>query len=193
MNPKLEKASWIAGIISAVIAVYAILPATHNPKPTELTQQRETDNYKKPDDRNKEAAASTEIKSFADIKIPAPCQDNPNLSGAIKMAESIYQTDARDKTFISLVHDALCAEKYDLALKTATQIYTTKTRDDCLYSSIEFLILKNDMTTANRFAENIYTTTIRDRAKQAIIVGIKSRQANTRLDPSGNKPGKVLH
>ncbi len=184
MNPRLEKASWIAAIISAVVALYAIFPGVAlKDRLSSLTSRPEASFDSKKTDKPVTQQPHPEVKDLPDIEIPPPCQENAHLQETINTAGTIYNTDQRDKAYASLVYDALCAGKYDLALETTAKIYTTTIRDETYYRAVEFLTLKSDVKYANRFAEQIYTTSVCDRAKQVIIVGMKSTESQRATAP----------
>src|SRR3990172_10965763 len=188
MNPKLEKASWIAAIISALVALYIILPATHLSKFAQSRSQGKDAPFSMQARKIDKQPPPEQVITYADIRVPPPCEENANLLEAIKTAGTIYSTTDRDNVYTSLVHDALCAKKFDVAIDTASNIYTTTIRDNCYYRSVEFLILKGNMDYANRFAGRIYTTSLRDKAKQVIIVGMKKRKGKQSNPADAKQP-----
>lgn len=178
MKTGLEKASWIAGIISAAIAIYAALPSQKTADSNSPSVRNEI-TASAPTVKKDEPPMAKSVMTLADIRIPPVCEPNVNLKESIKTAGTIYSATERDRTYASLVHDALCSNEIDLALNTASKIYVATSRDDCLYRCVEFLIHKENPHAATAFAEKIYTATVRDKAKQAIIVGMKA------MKPSG--------
>lgn len=177
MNPKLEKASWIAAIVSAIVAVYTIFGSPQfGHKETQLTTH-DNENKAQQKINSDSALLIHKIKQTSEISFPPSCQDNTHLLESINTAQSIYDSNERDSAYVSLVFDALCADKFDVALDTVSKIQDSTIRDNCRFCSVEFLIHKDNYDYANRFAEKIYDSTVRDKAKRVIIEEVRSLPA----------------
>jgi hypothetical protein len=100
---KLEKASWIAGIISALIALYVIIaPSKQSDSPNTKAPTIISSSEKQIPATAQPAETDTSINSARQ-----DCKDNPNIKQALKVALTISSSFDRDKALKSLVKDAL--------------------------------------------------------------------------------------
>jgi hypothetical protein len=166
----LEKASWMAGIVSALIAVWllispadkdaskpppinAVLPAA----PTQLIESSRQSTNLKPIDLN-------------------PCPTVDSTEAAYKTAQALSTFAQRDAAYIGLVENALCRSHLDMAKKITDEISTFKGRDEQYQKIVVALIEAKDYAGAEKIIEKISTFSARDEARHKIIESARKKR-----------------
>jgi hypothetical protein len=176
----LEKASWVAGIVSAVIALViwikpdnsvSILPPKQKqesvlPAPTPINPKEVA---KGPEETTQ---AATTHNSFARWSCENIAHD---LEPAYEAARKISYTDPRDKAFLSLARKALCLENYEMFERAAKQIAYTDPRDKAYGDAVDFTLNLRKFDLAEKYAKNIAYTDPRDAAMARIVAKSSER------------------
>lgn len=160
---KLEKASWIAGILSAAIAVFLLfkpdgLKAIEKDAGQAATSVIPNRVESSARDKPKATAAATSATS-------AQCSpETGSLSTALESAQKIYSTAKRDGMYLEISRRALCVGDQEVYEYTVKKIYTTTIRDQAYTEGVDHYLGKKNSDLALSVAQKIYQTTVRDEA-----------------------------
>lgn len=178
-RPFLERASWLAGIVSAVIAVVVWL----NPSSTEPAQVGQKNVQSVPPSvpkENAEAKVTTTNSSAAFDQKPVITRWScdgvaSDLQPALAAAKNIYYTESRDDAFLDLSRKALCLENYSLFEEAAGRIYYTEKRDGAYSDGVDFVLGVRKFDLAEKLAGKIYYTAKRDAARARVVALASTR------------------
>jgi hypothetical protein len=176
----LEKASWVAGIVSAVITLVVWIKPENSasasppkqkqanvaPAPTPISSK---EIVKPPEAKTQTAATPNASTRWSCEGIAA------RLEPAYEAAKKISYTDPRDKAFLSLARKALCLENYEMFEKAAKQIGYTNPRDEAYGDAVDFTLNLRKFDLADKYAKQIAYTDPRDAAMARIVAKASER------------------
>jgi hypothetical protein len=149
-RPKLEVASWIAGITSALIAAYALFPSRPS---TEAAVPANTSQGTSPKE-------STSTVPSLDAQKPTAAQPQPSsIADALAAAKQIYGTTTRDNELERLARLAISRHEFGAAMEATRSIYGTTKRDALLDLTHCYAIHLGDRKSAGEAVEMVYSTT----------------------------------
>lgn len=165
----LEKASWVAGIASAVIAAIVWLKpngaseaiANQEPSPTSPVPSPIASGsvVNKP----ASAASSTISTRWSCSGIAS------DLRAAFNSAKNISYTQPKDQAFLSLARKALCLENYAMFEEAVNKISYTAPKDQAYTDGVDFALDRGKFDLAEKFASQIAYTIPQDAARARIV------------------------
>lgn len=163
-NP-LEIGSWIAGIISAVIALYLLFPTagTKEKSPLDSNQQIEKAQIMK---KEPEEPRSDTMGSMVNQK---PCRSENEIREMFKLAGTLSTYNKRDIAYQKIIAECLCSSSFELASKAASYLSTYEKRDESYSAIIDAAIMNRDIQTATELSSKLSTYDKRDAAKNKIL------------------------
>ena len=176
-RPLLERASWIAGIASAVIAVGVWLKP-NAPEPVPSAQAASVQPVPHPALYAAPTQGSSQpaLTSSQQRQTRWSCEGiAPDLQPAINAAKNISYTSPRDEALLSIARKALCLENYELFKQVARQISYTAPRDQVYGDAVDFSIGLRKFELAEKFAASIAYTAPRDAARARIVAKASER------------------
>lgn len=174
----LEKASWIAGIVSAFIAVWALFPSSLE---HQTASSQPLTGMSKP---SKVGAPDSPVHQVTNSPLPTPQSEEftekPNdcagygaIDGMRKQASALSNYAARDTAYVDLVDEALCLDDLPLALEFARSASSFEQRDR-LYSKVLDAALRfNQIDIAGTIAGKMSSFNARDNARQRIMAALR--------------------
>jgi hypothetical protein len=156
----LEKASWVAGIVSAIIAAYALY------KPDPQTPQKPIS--VSPVAKATEGASSnvsldkTTSEPTVEKKENGCLAEFGSLADALRSAQMINTTAIRDGAYADIAQRALCLKDQELFEEAVKRIYTTIIRDQAYMHGVDHYLKEKNREMSTALAQRIYQTTLRD-------------------------------
>lgn len=151
-RPKLEVASWIAGIIGTTVTVLFAIPWGCS------SQQAES----RPAEAAKPLISNTQGASAA-VASPAGTRTESSIARALAAADQIYGTSARNADFQRLALKALRRQEYGAALEAATHIYGTGQKDELLDQVSCYAAYAGSVEVARQAIDKAYGTSTKNR------------------------------
>lgn len=176
-RPFLEKASWVAGIASAIIATVVWLKPS-SPVEASSAKSAETKTAapapKPVENTATPSSPSTEPK--AEKSTRWSCEGiATDLQPAFAAAKNISYTAPRDEAFLNLARKALCLENYAMFEEAAKQIAYTAPRDQAYRDAVDFALGVRKFDLAEKFVGQIAYTAPRDAARARIAAKSSER------------------
>jgi hypothetical protein len=147
----LERASWIAGIVSAVVAVIVWLAPQKSS--IEGTSAKAQASITQADDRSTDRPDSQPSQK---TKSEATGLSNDHLSSQLALADAIYGTDPRNSAYVKIIDQALERNDYASAKKIIAKVYGTDPRNREYIRTIDQAIAQNKLEVAEDLAPQIY-------------------------------------
>lgn len=162
-RPRLEVASWIAGILSAVVAVFALLPSPSAKRADPA-----------PAPQNPVGQADVEVNRVAPTYDPITTKSE--LIEAIAIAKQINALTPRDAELTRLAKLAIKREEFSAAISAAEAIQAQSLKDDALLLASCYAIHLGKADEAKKAASLIGVISKRDSARVTIsqVTSIKS-------------------
>jgi hypothetical protein len=157
-RPKLEIASWIAGVISAVLAAFAYISS---PAPSSGSASSTVAAPEKLKQASTPAVPSIELK-IKDAK-------NDELVEALTAAKSITSISERDSQLFSLVQEGVRRRELAVAFFSAKAITSISLRDNALYGLTCWTMNFRGTAEARSVASAITSISLRDDALKDLI------------------------
>jgi hypothetical protein len=160
-NHPLEKASWIAGIVSAVVAIIVWLApsqSTSNDAKQSVHQSSDTPVGK---DRPSSNAASQSI--------PPTAGTQTNLSALLSTADQLYGVDNRNLAYSKIFEKALAQNNYAFATKVVDKAYGVDIRNKLYMKAIDQAISQNRVDLAEPLIEKLYGVGPRNAAINKVL------------------------
>jgi hypothetical protein len=158
---KLEIASWIAGILSALIAAYALVSSR---LPGELHTQVVLSPAQPAGPPSPESSATPATQALSDNS------EASSIAEALASAKQIYATTTRDTELGRLARLAIARHEYPAALAATSAIYASTQRIE-LYDLIHCYSLNaGDKASASEAVKRAYSTS----AKTAMLLRASS-------------------
>ena len=175
----LEIGSWIAGIVSAIVAVIALMwqpkpEAVSQPSTQTVTTNEPSPKHVKPTPQTSSTESSNVPALGAKSKQIAHCPTKAAIIAASGKAEDISYYDERNKVYVSLVQDATCLNDFDLAKTIAGKISYYDIRNSAYKAIIDAALLEGKIEIADAVADEISYYDQRNAAKQKIINAIRA-------------------
>ena len=171
----LEKASWIAGIVSAVAALWVIFfPVGQTKYDSSTRQQMATIDSPKPEIPGN---VMTAVPGYAD-QVATSSRDCPSreVIAALRSQAKLMSTHvARDAAYRPLIGDAICLNDLGLAAEIAGLASTAGRRDELYQQILDAALTTGKGDTAERMAGLLSTFSLRDAARQKIMVSLRSQ------------------
>jgi len=175
----LEKASWVAGIVSTVIALAVWIKPDNSASALSPKQQVNVAPAPTP-------IGSKETVKFPDEKTQLVATPNastrwscegiaPNLEPAYEAAKKISYTNPRDKAFLTIARKALCLENYEMFERAAKQIGYTDPKDEAYGDAVDFTLNLRKFDLADKYAKQIAYADPRDAAMARIVAKSSER------------------
>ena len=163
-HPKLEIVSWIAGILSALIAAYVLVSSL---LPGESRTQVVLSPAQPAVPASPESSAATATQAFS------ANSEASSIADALASAKQIYATTTRDTELGRLARLATARHEYPAALAATSAIYATTQRDE-LYDMVHCYSLNaGDKASASEAVKRAYSTS----AKTAMLLRASSLAA----------------
>lgn len=177
----LEKASWVAGIVSAAVAIIVWL----KPSPTEpaIAHPLQWVGPAKKVEEHKPTTSSVTQQEKAPAQLPASAKSwscegvATDLQPAFDTARKISYTDPRNSAFLSLARKALCFENYPMFEQAAGQISYTDVKNQAFLDAVDVALDARNFDMANKYADSISYTDLANKARARIVAKL-SEQAN---------------
>lgn len=178
----LEKASWIAGVVSAAVAVWVLLFPSSNsaeksfatPPSQSQTSVSERTNTAVP----KIGATVTPTPTVIFRPLAGACPTREAIQSTKKQAGGLSSYGARDEAYNILVEDALCIGDLQLAAELAGSLSSYNGRDVAHAKVLDSAISSNNMELAEKLAASMSSYAARDDARRKIINSLRERGAN---------------
>lgn len=166
----LERASWIAGIVSAAIALIAWLGP--------FSYQQQKDNPDQKIIHSKEAIETRSTpKSVAKVLGETKIDERWSCDGvshdlqpAFEAARGISYSSRKDETMISIARKALCIQNYQLFEQAANEISYSSRRDQAYVDGVDFTLNSKKFTLAEKYAAKISYSSTQDAARKRIVL-----------------------
>jgi hypothetical protein len=146
----LERASWIAGIVSAIVAVVVWLAPPKSA--SEGAEPKKTASVSQ--------VNSAAIASSASDSTTAPKQSemaaNPELTSQVALADAIYGPDARNAAYVKIIDQTLARNDYALTRDIIGKLYGPDFRNRQYLRTIDQAITQNRLEVAEELAPKIY-------------------------------------
>src|SRR3569832_29677 len=115
-RPKLELASWVAGIVSAVLAAIALLLPGHQDHTASKPQPESSGPRSRPTGAAPWAApqSASPHETTPDLVV-SPCVATESVSEGLRVAKTISSSIARNNALSELVDSSLCNNDIELA------------------------------------------------------------------------------
>ena len=165
----LERASWLAGIISALIALIVwvgSLPSHKQPTNSEQKSVPTVEDAK----LTKEQPKKT-LPELSENKVAARwlCNDiAQDLQPAFDAAKNITYYANKDDAMLQLARKALCIQNYQIFEKAASEISYYETRDQAYVDGVDFTLGLRKYDLAKKYAALISYYDTRDTAMTRI-------------------------
>lgn len=170
----LEKASWIAGIVSAVAALWMIFfPVGQAKQDSSTRQQMATVEMPK---LEISTTTTTAVPSYTD-QAETSIRDCPSreVIAALRRQVMLMSThDARDAAYRPLIADAICLNDLGLAAEIAALASTYGRRDEFYQQILDAVLATGKRDTAERMAGLLSAYSLRDAARQKIMASLRS-------------------
>jgi hypothetical protein len=177
-RPLLEKASWIAGILSALVAIWVVaFPSGQakeevNKPPAAKTVQPQSTAIPTPIETSVPLSTSIAGAKNSDTT----CVGTEVILALLKQASNMSTFDARDSAYRSLVADAVCINDLDLATRIANLSSTYATRDELYQQVLDAAITTNNSQLVDRLPGLMSTYKARDEARKKIMTALRHRE-----------------
>jgi hypothetical protein len=171
----LEKASWIAGIVSAVAALWIIFfPAGQTKQDSSTRQQMTAADPPKPEIPS---TATTFISGHTDQATSSnrSCPSTTVITALRSQARFLSTKEARDAAYRPLIKDAICLNDLELATEIAGLVSTYGGRDELYQQILDAAITTGKRDTAERVAGFLSTSSLRDAARHKIIASLRGQ------------------
>ena len=155
-HSKLEVASWIAGIASAIIALVTLLPTSKSSTETQPPPQKQSTPQLTQDTSSK--SASTKLRE----------DKNNGLVEALSAAKDITAISARDEQLYALTREGIRRREFQYALSAANGITSIATRDKALYALTCWTMNLQGNAEARKAASAITSIALRDEALRMV-------------------------
>lgn len=175
----LERASWIAGIVSAAVAVWVLLfqSSSSAEKPVaDSPSQSQTMIAKPMGTPAATTGTSVTPTSTAISKTPVgACPTRQVIQETQKQAGNLSGYGARDEAYNVSVEDALCIGDLQLATELAGKLSSYGSRDAAYAKILDAAISSSNMELAEKLATNMSSYRARDDARRRIINAMRTR------------------
>lgn len=153
----LELASWIAGIVSALVAVIVWLApeksSTEESGPkTQASMTQAADRGRSTSGPNPPQKTKPDAKGFS----------SDYLSSQLALADAVYGTDPRNSAYVKIIDQALERNDFSSAKKIIAKVYGTDLRNREYIRTIDQAIAQKRLEDAEELASQIYGTDARN-------------------------------
>lgn len=168
---RLERASWIAGIVSAIVAVVALIASSKSGKVSP--------DMKAPEARQSVSKSEVSIpNSEPPISTPMlQCGTNETIAEGIKVVETISSPIVRDSAYGKLIDSALCIENIALAGGIAARVSSPFARDSQYGKIVEKAAAFEKPQEALTFTDKISSPFARDSAKRKLVEALNQKRS----------------
>jgi hypothetical protein len=176
----LEPASWIAGIVSAIIAIVALFwpPKTEPASQATITDVKKTQIGSSLSDQHSvistEPTAPVAAASNTSNGPTVTCPEKKAVVAAAEKAGDLSAYDERNEVYVSLVKDALCLHDFELAKYVAQKISAYDSRNGAYESIVDAALQDGLVTVADATADSISAYDQRNAAKKKVISAIRA-------------------
>lgn len=168
---RLERASWIAGIISAIVAVVALIASSKSEKvDLDIKAPEASQSVSKSGVSASESKPPTSTPTLQ-------CGTNETIAEGIKVAQTISSSIARDSAYGKLIDSALCIENIALSGGIAARVGSSIARDSQYGKIVEKAVVLGKAQEAMTFADNISSSIMRDTAKRKLIEALNQKRS----------------
>ena len=182
----LERASWIAGIVSAILAAYLWLAPQKNPgetQPEAKAQQQSPPVRAQPapmqtlpvSPPRTADATPTQGEATSGVGAATVCPTTESIQLALKQASALSTYSSRDEAYSVLVGDALCLGNLELVYSIAANISSYDGRDKEYTRVFAVAISQGKLDLAEKVAGNFRSYAKRDSARKQILDAIRKR------------------
>lgn len=173
LRPFLEIASWVAGIVSALVAVWLFLVPTD--KDTVRAAASATV-APKPLPSSEALQSPKPLEEVADISsVVATCPTIEAIEAALNTVQALSTFSRRDAGYVRLLDDALCRADLALAERITALMSTSSARDAGYHKIVRRMIVVGDFVGAEKVVVKLSTFSARDNARHAIVEGIRKK------------------
>jgi hypothetical protein len=175
----LERASWIAGIVSAVIAalVWFFPPSNSAEKSNRVlpSQSQTRDASSMGSSLPAVVPPGTPPASATPPTSADTCPTKQVIQDAQKQVGNLSTYGARDEAYSTLFGDALCIGDLELATQLAGQLSSYSGRDTLYGKVLDAAILSNKLELTEKLAGSMSSYNARDAARRKIIDALRGR------------------
>ncbi len=160
-NHPLEKASWIAGIVSAVVGITVWLAPSQSTSSD--AKQSATHRSDAPAEPNKTSSNATSQIA------PPPTGAQTNLTALLSTADQLYGVDDRNRAYTKIFEKALAENNYAFATKVVDKTYGVDIRNRLYMKAIDQAISQNQIDLAEPLIEKLYGVDPRNAAINKVL------------------------
>lgn len=155
----LERASWVAGIVSALVAVIVWLAPQKSSTEERAPQAQPTS--------TQVAGGNTSPKASSQQVIQKAVPKEEGLSGdylssQLALADSIFGTDLRNEAYVKIINQALERNDYASAKKVIDMLFGTDLRNREYLRTIDQALSQNRLDVAEELTPKIFGTDARN-------------------------------
>lgn len=176
----LERASWIAGIVSAIVAVVVWLA------PPKSTPEGQEPKQAAPAPQEAPAAVAPSASDQKTTPIRSGTATNPELAPQVALADAIYGPDARNAAYAKIIDQALAKNDYAFAKDVIGKLYGPDFRNRYYVKAIDQAIAENRLEIAEEMAPKIYGPDARN-AVLSRLLEARGKFASAKTEPSSAK------
>lgn len=160
----LEKASWIAGIVGALLAVFLfvrseLLTAGASSKQSNLSAAPTASTSPTSEQSASQSQPSSQVPKWS------CAQPMREFRDAIEAAAGIWSSPTRDKAYLEVARKALCVHDYVTFEAVASKIWSSVTRDQAYVDAVDFGLRNGNPAVANKYVVFIWSSPTRDAAR----------------------------
>ncbi len=192
----LEKASWIAGIVSAVVGVWVLFfPSGQTKEDLPKRQQVAAIDHPEQEIPNSTPNTTAIGSSSTDQNISSnrACPSREVIIALRSQARLLSTYAARDAAYRPLIKDAICLNDLELAAEIVGLASTYRTRDEFYQQVFDAALATGKRDIAERIAGLMSTYSVRDSARQKIMAALRSQSQKVEANTSGTDAVETSH
>jgi hypothetical protein len=173
----LERASWIAGICSAILALYVWLtpqPSQSHKAPVGASNASSVAPPAAPLSAGSGTPATATSVLVQQASAPRVCPKRERIQEALKRVSSFSSSAARDEAYFELHADALCIGDLALAMELSGMPYAASRRDQLVSLTIDAAIAKRQLQLAEMLVLLMSTNGGKDAARKKVLDAIRT-------------------
>lgn len=172
----LERSSWIAGIVSAGIAIWVLLfpPSSSEERLASPSLKQEQSSISSHVDISR-AMPSAAMPATIEKGSPHVCPEKGSIQNAKKQADDLLSYSAHDEAYNLLIDDALCIGDLKLAIELSSGIFSYGGQDVAYAKVLDMAISAKDMELSERIAAMMNSYNAQDNARRKIINSLRRR------------------
>lgn len=173
-RPRLEVASWIAGIASAILGFIVWLsPFAHDQRqPTEQAKIHEVTVFRDANGTSETLVSGPDIRlePVSPTRLSVVCgTGDTQLRVALEAAQKLSYTGPRDEALLSVSRSAICLDNLEVFEKAVSKMGYSKNKDTAYKEVINELLNAGKYGPAEKYANQLSYSSDRDSARSRIL------------------------